>query len=315
MFVMFNTRILSACSKVTQALPRKSLTLKGFEGESRFGKTESVRAWANMHPGRARLVAVPCTNSDTDLYKEVAESLGMEVNLSRNKLKDRVEFVLQNGRLGIIFDEAAFLIQQRYSANTPPMRLNWIRTQIVDKKLPVALCVTPQNYTHALARFVKRTGHNIQQFLGRTMLKIVLPNELDEEDLLAVARINFPELDEDYLGLIAAKAMQSESYLMAVEAIAKRTRFIARRDGHSTITLADLELAISEVLPGSGVDRQPQPAQPLQRPRNRAAQTLQTPSRAKQLRQELRPLADDVEEFSSADRSGLKHSLSVPIPI
>lgn len=275
------------------------------EGDSRFGKTESVLAWANMHPGRARLVSLSSSNSDSDLYKNVAESLGMEVNLSRTKLKDRVEYVLQNGRLGIIFDEASFLLPQRYDAHTPPSRLNWVRTQIVDKGLPLALCVTPQNYAHAMAKFVKRTGYNMQQFIGRTMRKVILPDELDECDLIAVAKIHFPEFDEDYLALIAAKATQSESYLMTMESVSKLSRFIAKRDGHKQVEMEDLELAFSEILPA----RNPAPAvpaQPLQRPKMRIARHAQTPGKAQLMRQELRPLESRGDEtISSTDRNRL----------
>ena len=38
---------------------------------------------------------------------------------------------------------------------------------------------------------------------------------------------------------------------MAVQAIGKRARYVARRDGHPEITLADVTLAIAEVIPAS----------------------------------------------------------------
>ncbi len=285
------------------------------EGDSRFGKTESVRAWANMHPGRARLVATPCTNSDSDLYKEVANAIGMEVSASRSRVKDRVEYVLQNGRLGIIFDEASFILPQRYTAITAPMRLNWIRTQIVDKGLPLVLCATPQTYTHTLAKFVKKTGHNIQQFLGRTMRRVVLPNELEECDLLAVAKIHFPELDEDYLALISAKAMQSESYLKAIESIAKLSRYIAKRDGHKQVEMADLELAFAEILPPIAQPKE-NPEQPFKRPDRRIAKPVNKPSKTQLLRQELRPLVnEDQETISSTDRNRMNESADALIPV
>jgi hypothetical protein len=76
---------------------------------------------------------------------------------------------------------------------------------------------------------------------------------------LAVAKIHFPELDNDFLQVIVGTAMQSESYLMAVEALAKRVRYIARRDGHKTVTLTDLKLAISEIMPAPAAPARPAP--------------------------------------------------------
>jgi hypothetical protein len=133
------------------------------------------------------------------------------------------------------------------------MRLNWIRTRIADHGCPLVLVTTPQDFKHCVDKFTRATGHNINQFLGRTLLTKRLPSELDPADLIAVAKIHFPELDADYLELIAAKAMQSESYLMAVEGIARRARFIARREGRAALALADVEKAIEEILPSSVV--------------------------------------------------------------
>ena len=70
--------------------------------------------------------------------------------------------------------------------------------------------------------------------------------------MLAIAKIKCPDLDGDFQELIAAKALQSENYIMAVEAIGKRARYIARRDGHPEIMiLADVTQAIAEVIPAS----------------------------------------------------------------
>ena len=131
------------------------------------------------------------------------------------------------------------------------MRLNWLRTQIVDRNLPVALVSTPQDYSHAAAKFVKASGFNLAQWTGRIVHQTSLPGELEFDDLLAIAKLKSPELDADFQELIAAKALQSENYIMAVEAIAKRARYIARRDGHPETTLADVNLAIAEVIPAS----------------------------------------------------------------
>jgi hypothetical protein len=83
------------------------------DGDSRFGKTESVRTWCAMYPGRVRLVDVPCTTADGDLYRAVAEQLGIEFsyNTPAQKLRETLEYVLRFARLMIVLDEGHFLIQ------------------------------------------------------------------------------------------------------------------------------------------------------------------------------------------------------------
>jgi hypothetical protein len=247
-------------------------------GEARFGKTESVETWAAMWPGRGRVVRTPSSNSEKDLFKAIAEALGIAHSFSAKgeTLKDKVEFTIRFSGLMLIFDEGAFLLPSNFSATTPPSRLNWIRSAIVDRKVPCVLVVTPQSYNGAVNRFVKKTGYNIDQFLGREAMRVDLPNELPHEDLIAVARVHFPEADEDLLGLIAAKAMQSESYLKAVENIARRARYNAKKRGGRKITINDVDTAIEEVMPPA----MPAPAAaPVQRDRSKAARRLKAPLR------------------------------------
>lgn len=242
--------------------------LVSIEGDTRFGKTQSVRTWAEMFPGQARLVRTPYSASERDLFQAIAEAVGMETTFktSLRELREKVEMVIRHGGLMFIFDEAHFLLPTRFSKDTPPARLNWIRTRIADHGCPLVLVSTPQDFKHCVDRFTRATGHNINQFLGRTLLTVRLPAELENADLLAVAKHHFPDVDEDYLDLIVAKAEQSESYLMAVESIAKRARFISRREGHAAVTLADLKTAISEVVPGATAPARPAPLAPAPAP-------------------------------------------------
>ena len=235
------------------------------EGDPRFGKSESVETWAAMWPGRARVVRTPSSNSDKDLIRAVAEALGIHhgPGAGGESLKAKVEFVIRFGGLMLIFDEAQFCLPSNFSASTPPSRLNWIRTAIVDRKVPCVFVVTPQSYRGALARFVKKTGYSIEQFIGREALLVLLPNELAHDDLLAVARIHFPDADEDLLGLVAAMALQSESYLKAVENIARRARYSAAKRGRQKFTLDDVEQAIAEVMPASAPARAVAPVSPI----------------------------------------------------
>jgi hypothetical protein len=159
------------------------------------------------------------------------------------------------------------------------MRLNWVRTRLVDVGLPVAIVTTPQSFDGALSRFVKKTGYTIEQFLGRTMLPVSLPSKVTREDMIAVAKVQFPEIDDDVdLDLIAGCAMQSGSYLKVVEAVAKRARYLAKQKG--TKITDEIESAISDCFPEFAAALQNTEmtvAKPVKRPSKVA--TLEAPKR------------------------------------
>lgn len=222
------------------------------DGNSRFGKTESVRTWCLRYPGRARLVTVPPSNSDSDLMRAIAEALGMIVRPSASKqaIRDKVEFVIRHGRLGWIFDESHFLFPTRYGPHTAPSRLNWLRTQIVDRGLSCALVATPQAYEGQLKRFDKLTCYNMEQFTGRIARRIQLPEELTREDLFAVARFHFADFRSSELKVIVMAARISHSYLKAIEDIASLARWKAQTRKSATVEFHDVEAAITETIPG-----------------------------------------------------------------
>jgi hypothetical protein len=224
-------------------------TMVRIEGDSRFGKTESVCAWCEMRPGLARLVSVPSSNSLADLHRKIAEALGIDVSYGSRKqgVREKIEFILRHSGIFLVLDEAAFLVPQSYTAATAPARLNWVRTEIVDRGLPLAMVVTPQSFMPLVVRFVKKTGYAMEQFFGRNYRTVQLPNELSRGDMVAVAKIHFPEMARDYLELITDLAEVSENYLQAVEAIAKLARYIARREKRQRVTVADIEAAAYEV--------------------------------------------------------------------
>jgi hypothetical protein len=221
------------------------------EGDSRFGKSESVKAWAAMRPGLARVVTVPSSNSVAGLLRRVAEALGIPFTYGTRAqvLTERIEYVLRQSSMFLILDESAFLIPQSYTSTTAPGRLNWVRTEIADRGLPLALVHTPQTFLPATDKFVKKTGFAMQQFFGRIYRAVQLPSELERADLIAVARIHFPEMGDDYLEAVGDLAELSENYLQTVEAVAKLARFIARREGHRRVTISDIEEAAGEIIP------------------------------------------------------------------
>src|ERR1035441_10099802 len=139
-------------------------TMVRIEGDSRFGKSESVKAWAAMRPGLARVVTVPDSNSLAGLLRRIAEALGIPFTYGTQAqvLRERIEYVLRQSSMFLILDESAFLIPQSYTAMTAPGRLNYVRTEIVDRGLPLALVHTPQTFLPATDKFVKKTGFAMQ---------------------------------------------------------------------------------------------------------------------------------------------------------
>ncbi len=215
-------------------------------GDARLGKTEAFKNFCAACPGRARLVKTPCDNCDRSLLEAIAEAAGIEVTLKMTfrQLKARVEYVLKHSGLMFVFDEAAWLIPQRYTAKTTPMRLNYIRSQLLENGCPVALVTTPQLLDTASKSYERVTGFNMAQWRGRIMRTVQLPSDLPEADLLAVVKIHFPDLKETYARRIVAAALISESFLFAVEKIAKNARAEARKNGRAQIEFSDLESGI-----------------------------------------------------------------------
>lgn len=293
------------------------------EGDSRFGKTESIRAWCESRPGLARLVNVPSSNTLCDLLRKVADALGIPwtYNTTQAELKIKVEFVIKHSGLFIVLDEGAFLLPQTYNRNTSPARLNWVRTEIVDRGLPLALVVTPQTFGPAVERFVRATKYAMEQFIGRTLYTAQLPCELAIGDLKAVAAVHFPELSDDALTFVAGAAMVSDNYLMAVEAIAKRARFIARREKRPSVTTADLDLAVSEVIPSAPALRaavetspakvtHPRQRKAIENPFKAPGRAMETPLRSPRITRE----SDPVFERRSLRGAGLERTEAELIP-
>ena len=141
------------------------------------------------------------------------------------------------------------LIPSNYKQTTAPARLNFVRFNLIDREVGCAFFATPQSYRQTLDQYVKTTGYRMEQWLGRMMRPVILPDNLGKDDLLAVAKCHFPDFDELLLKRIVARALISEGYIKNVEIAAKRARFIAREHGRQKVSLPDVREAIEEVLP------------------------------------------------------------------
>jgi hypothetical protein len=246
------------------------------QGDPRFGKTEAIATYCEMYPGRARLVTVPCESTDADFFIAIAETLRIPMegpNCNVGDLRRRVDHVLKNSRLMLIFDEAHFLLPQSYSDTTPPKRMNWVRTRVADRGLPAALMITPQSFDGAFKKYVRKTQYRFDQFLGRTA-PFTLPSKLTKEDVLAVGQIHFPEIPLPFLKLIAGRAMLSPGYLQSFEFTAKRARCLARKAGRTAPIEGDVMKAMEEMMPCKSVAMaEKPPREGIAKPREEDAET------------------------------------------
>lgn len=226
------------------------------EGNSRAGKTEAVRAWAKMNPGIARIVETPASGGEGELLRAVAKALGIEIRPQQRgyDLRAQIEFVLHRFCPLLIFEEASFLYPATFTRNTMPARLNGVRRSVMDFEIPCAFVWTPQTHRDARSRFLKATNFAIEQFDGRILKTVRLPEQIPHEDLLAIARIHFRDLPETHCEYIVCSAGATErNYCSDVSNIAALAYSYAKDAGRAVPNLADIKLAISEVLPSPSV--------------------------------------------------------------
>ncbi len=253
-------------------------------GNSRFGKTEAVKLFSAMNPGACRLIETPATNAIGDLLREVAKSLGIEVGPqnSGRELRERIDYVLRFSPLLLCFDEAQFIIPVAYSRNTAPARLNWVRRSVIDRNIAAVFICTPQSYPPAKKRFEKATGFAMEQFDERLLKTVELPKELSEADLLAVARIHFPGLRDEYLHFVVDEVLATErNFVSDIEKITTLAKDNASENGRKVPILDDVKAAMADVLPTRNARRETQPqiepsAKPVQPPCTASAGPMQT---------------------------------------
>lgn len=220
-------------------------------GNSRFGKTEAASAWCDAHAGRARLIKTPDGNSKSELLRAVGEAVGISIEGPLTATDcELITYVINEARLSLIFDESQFLYPSKFTKNTAPARLDWLRRAVIDNGVPVALIATPQGYDGARKRYQKATNYALEQFEERILKTVQLPSELPKEELLAVAKIHFPDLGADYLEYVVACAAATErNYVSDIEKVAALSYDAAREAGRAKPSLKDIEEAIADVLP------------------------------------------------------------------
>lgn len=234
-----------------------------FIGHSRFGKSVAIRSYARMFPGKARIVECPSNSAESDLLREVARSLGIRFSNATTPLHEQraaIDKVLRQGKFLLIFDEAQFLFPPSGKRIAVPPRLNYVRRSIMDIGIPTAFICTQQNWKHVQKSFLKASAYSIEQFEGRLLRSPVhLAAELSEAEMIEVARIHLPELDDDYLTVIVLKirSFNTGDHLSSIDNIAIIARKYAGAAGRSVPTLNDVEQATDDVLGCNAVQARP----------------------------------------------------------
>lgn len=215
------------------------------DGLARTGKTFSVKAWCDLHPGQARYVQVPSSNDDIGFFRAIAKSLGVSINQNSKaqQLRDRIEDVLQRGKLAIVFDEAHYLWPQSNYREALPGRVNWIMTALINQGVPVALVTTPQ-FMRTQRAIERKSCWTSEQFTGRIGLYKKLPDSLSEDDLSAVAKTFLPEGCARSIRALMLYAQGSTKYLAGIEWAAIYARFVANQAGRRNVVFADVVKAI-----------------------------------------------------------------------
>lgn len=228
----------------------KSKRMVIIEGNARLGKTVAAKNWCEMNLGHARYVAVPSSNAERDLFIAIAEALGLPTAQRKNvELHDLINKALKPKHIMLVLDEAHFLWPQKNILIANPVRLNWVRTELIDKGIAVVLITTPQAWKNDRARTIKNTGWAFEQFEGRVTHSERLPAELSVEDLKNVAKSMFPSLNNASLKYLAGMAMTTHEYLGALDAVAHRARWYwAEREGRTDVSFKDINNAVKERL-------------------------------------------------------------------
>ena len=135
----------------------------------------------------------------------------------------------------------------------------------MDENIPAVLICTPQRrfgpdgkaepmkqlrFSSLAARFVKTTGFAIEQFEERIDDTLVLPDQLEDDDLLALVHVHFPDVDEDCIEyVVSAVGATERNYASDIAKISRRAKCYAQDNGRERPIFDDIEAAVHHVLP------------------------------------------------------------------
>lgn len=225
---------------------RGMVLLDGLEGR---GKTEAVKAWAELHLGEARFVSLKGITSKTTAFREIAKALGIASSYTRTatEMQARIEDVLKRSKLLLVLDEAHFLFNQSRRMYSRPELIDWIDTAICNCGVGCALVTTPQ-FIVCMTRAADQVEWNYRQFRRRVKRWIKLPAANTEDDIKAVARNVFKKAPAAALDKIVGYALLSKRDLSAVGDVAIEVRAMLGTHDLNNATLKHIQSAIYDFL-------------------------------------------------------------------
>ncbi len=198
------------------------------KGTERLGKTEAARRWVLANPDKARLVSLTAGTTDGLFYGEIFDALGCgeKGEKTNGELRAAIRATVKNNDLVLVIDEAHCLFGLSHKASIK--RLEYIRTEFVNRNIPVVLIITPQ-FASRLTELERQTEFNVNQFRGRVMRWAELPGKPDRRDVECLCRFYLPEAPDQMCDLLTTFAFASEYPFAAVkQAITEAQELVAK---------------------------------------------------------------------------------------
>ncbi len=237
-------------------------------GVERMGKSEAARMWQAAHPEKARLISLSAATTDFLFYSEIFEALGCGEKKAgtSTELRSRIRETVQNRDLALIFDEAHCLFGLSEKASIK--RLEYIRTEFVNRGIPVVLIITPQ-FAKRLKDLEAKTSFNVNQLRGRLARWVTLPPKPSRSDVECLTRFCLPGIDQESHALMTNFAMQSEYPFASVRHAVNECHaliapgekisppIISKAIGHALFTASQLAETIPAPAPARRVQQRP----------------------------------------------------------
>lgn len=216
-------------------------------GAERIGKSAGAQMWCSANPDKARLVALTADTDRLLFYREIFDALGCgdPDDETGSSLRRGIRDTVQNGDLALVFDEAHCLFG--LSAKASIKRIEYIRTEFVNRGIPVVLIITPQ-FANRLSDLEKTTSFNVNQLRGRVSRWVDLPAKPARRDIECLCRYCIPGLNEASVDLLASFATESDYPFAAVRTAATELRRLVDSGKHAAATEEAVKTAIGFAL-------------------------------------------------------------------
>lgn len=151
-------------------------------GESRQGKTISVRAWTEVNNhGRSVFVTAPPVGGIKGLMRVIAGQVGVNKNMSIVQLSESLHRAFNRNRILLVDEAHRLMPNDQRTVN--PANLELLRDIHDQTGCALALIAT--------ARFsdrLKTGAYQFEQLIGRIGMPIRLPKELGRNDVFPIVR-------------------------------------------------------------------------------------------------------------------------------